>query len=80
VTDVFTEPLQAKLPARLTPAQLDLIRWLLDLDQAHRFAGWAATGTDDGRKLAFLDQVARVHGQYSGGFGGFLAKTRELLG
>ena len=66
-------------PARLMPSQVQLVQLLLQLDQAHLFAGWEAAGTDDDRKLALLDQVEKVHAQYPGGIGGYLAKARELL-
>jgi len=52
---------------------------LLELDQAHLFAGWPAPGTDDEQKRRFLKQVSEVESAYLGGVRTYVQRAKGLL-
>jgi UDP-sugar pyrophosphorylase len=56
-----------------------LISELLANGQEHLFADWDTSGTNDDKKTAFLQSLARINGSYPGELSGYISNARKLL-
>ncbi|KAI4387962.1 hypothetical protein MLD38_000344 [Melastoma candidum] len=65
--------------ALFTPSQVGLAKMLVEMGQAHVFRHWPGPGVDDGEKIAFFDQVAKLDSSYPGGLASYIKNARELL-
>jgi UDP-sugar pyrophosphorylase len=63
----------------LSEQQQELINELAENGQAHLFAGWDETGTNDDEKQAFLESLEKINGNYPGGLVGYIHNARKLL-
>ena len=63
----------------LTEAEKALVQLVLDEGQAHVFEGWERLGVNDDKKLAMMQQLARLEKGYPGGIRGYLSNARKLL-
>jgi len=63
----------------LEQADRELVEKLIDTGQQHLFANWDPPGTNDDAKVAFLESLAKVDGNYPGGLTGYISNARKLL-
>jgi UDP-sugar pyrophosphorylase len=63
----------------ITPAQAALGSALVAAGQAHLFANWPNTGSDDAHKQRLMAQVESIDGNYAGGLMAYIANAKELL-